>query len=137
MRTFPLKIFVLNGVTNLACFMPSSPSPSHKVFTLAMVIFCKTACFVPTRFNIVLFCSPQIPKGVQPGQLLVLRGKGLPKHGYLVHHGDQYVRFRINFPTKINERQRAILEELAKEEIKQENHSTFEGNWLYQQLSTG
>ncbi|KAL4365604.1 hypothetical protein AHAS_Ahas07G0122700 [Arachis hypogaea] len=71
----------------------------------------------------------KIPKGVQPGQLLVLRGKGLPKHGYLVHHGDQYVRFRINFPTKINERQRAILEELAEEEIKQENHSTFEGNW--------
>ncbi|XP_020963672.1 chaperone protein dnaJ 1, mitochondrial isoform X2 [Arachis ipaensis] len=80
----------------------------------------------------------KIPKGVQPGQLLVLRGKGLPKHGYLlVHHGDQYVRFRINFPTKINERQRAILEELAEEEIKQENHSTFEGNWLYQQLCTG
>ncbi|XP_072055615.1 chaperone protein dnaJ 1, mitochondrial isoform X1 [Arachis hypogaea] len=74
----------------------------------------------------------QIPKGVQPGQLLVLRGKGLPKHGYLVHHGDQYVRFRINFPTKINERQRAILEELAEEEIKQENHSTFEGNWWKQ-----
>ncbi|XP_057725778.1 chaperone protein dnaJ 1, mitochondrial isoform X1 [Arachis stenosperma] len=74
----------------------------------------------------------KIPKGVQPGQLLVLRGKGLPKHGYLVHHGDQYVRFRINFPTKINERQRAILEELAEEEIKQENHSTFEGNWWKQ-----
>ena len=70
----------------------------------------------------------KIPKGVQPGQLLVLRGKGLPRHGYLVHHGDQYVCFRINFPTKINERQRAILEELAEEEIKQENCSTFEGN---------
>lgn len=23
---------------------------------------------------------------------------GLPKHGYFVHHGDQYVRFRVNFP---------------------------------------
>ncbi|KAL1291117.1 chaperone protein dnaJ 1, mitochondrial isoform X4 [Arachis ipaensis] len=74
----------------------------------------------------------KIPKGVQPGQLLVLRGKGLPRHGYLVHHGDQYVCFRINFPTKINERQRAILEELAEEEIKQENCSTFEGNWWKQ-----
>ncbi|KAK7822593.1 chaperone protein dnaj 1 [Quercus suber] len=37
----------------------------------------------------------KIPKGVQPGQLLVLRGKGLPKHGFLVDHGDQYVRFRV------------------------------------------
>ncbi|XP_019459022.1 PREDICTED: chaperone protein dnaJ 1, mitochondrial isoform X1 [Lupinus angustifolius] len=75
-----------------------------------------------------------IPKGVQPGQLLVLRGKGLPKHGFLVHHGDQYVRFRVNFPTAINERQRAILEELAKEEIEEENKSSFEGNWWHQIL---
>ncbi|KAL3034485.1 hypothetical protein AAZX31_02G197100 [Glycine max] len=79
----------------------------------------------------------KIPKGVQHGQLLVLRGKGLPKHGFLVHHGDQYVRFRVNLPIEINERQRAILEELAKEEIKEGNKSSFEGNWLYQQLSTG
>ncbi|PNX76990.1 chaperone protein dnaJ mitochondrial-like, partial [Trifolium pratense] len=39
-----------------------------------------------------------IPKGVQPGQLLVFRGKGLPKHGFFVLNGDQYVRFRVNFP---------------------------------------
>ncbi|KAL2317663.1 hypothetical protein Fmac_031539 [Flemingia macrophylla] len=76
----------------------------------------------------------KIPKGVQHGQLLVLRGKGLPKHGYLVHHGDQYVRFRVNFPIEINERQRAILEELAKEEIKEGNSSSFEGNWWQQTL---
>ncbi|XP_004490398.1 chaperone protein dnaJ 1, mitochondrial isoform X2 [Cicer arietinum] len=79
----------------------------------------------------------KIPKGVQPGQLLAFRGKGLPKHGYFVHHGDQYVRFRVNFPVAINERQRAILEEFAKEEIKEGSSSIFEGNWLYQQLSTG
>eukprot|EP00257_Ricinus_communis_P013930 XP_015571491.1 chaperone protein dnaJ 1, mitochondrial isoform X1 [Ricinus communis] len=71
----------------------------------------------------------KIPKGVQPGQLLVLRGKGLPKHGFLVDHGDQFVRFRINFPTAINERQRAILEEFALEEINNENGTSNEGNW--------
>ncbi|KAH1214157.1 Chaperone protein dnaJ 1, mitochondrial [Glycine max] len=70
----------------------------------------------------------KIPKGVQHGQLLVLRGKGLPKHGFFVHHGDQYVRFRVNLPVEINERQRAILEELAKEEIKEGSNSKFEGN---------
>ncbi|XP_021284477.1 chaperone protein dnaJ 1, mitochondrial isoform X2 [Herrania umbratica] len=98
----------------------------------------------------------KIPKGCQHGELLVLRGKGLPKHGFIVHHGDQYVRFRVNLPTAINDRQRAILEELAKEEINIENNSTVEGNCigsfgnysdynedpemdnrLYQQLSTG
>ncbi|KAG6648790.1 hypothetical protein CIPAW_07G169800 [Carya illinoinensis] len=79
----------------------------------------------------------KIPKGVQPGQLLVLRGKGLPKHGFLVSHGDHYVRFRVNFPTVLNERQRAILEEFAQEEINHANSNSIEGNWLYQQLSTG
>ncbi|XP_060673143.1 chaperone protein dnaJ 1, mitochondrial isoform X3 [Ziziphus jujuba] len=80
----------------------------------------------------------KIPKGVQPGQLLVLRGKGLPKHGFLLDHGDQYVRFRVNFPTSaINERQRAILEEFAKEEIIDGHNSSNGVNWLYQQICTG
>ncbi|KAF7138513.1 hypothetical protein RHSIM_Rhsim07G0208500 [Rhododendron simsii] len=98
----------------------------------------------------------KIPKGVQHGQLMKLRGKGLPRHGFLVDHGDQYIRFRINFPTVVNERQRAILEEFAKEEINHENNASSEGHWsssllngfacivyilemdnrLYQQLST-
>ncbi|KAI5435671.1 chaperone protein dnaJ 1, mitochondrial isoform X1 [Lathyrus oleraceus] len=73
-----------------------------------------------------------IPKGVQPGQLLAFRGKGLPKHGYFAFHGDQYVRFRINFPIAINERQRAILEEFASEEIKEGSNSILEGNWWQQ-----
>uniref|UniRef100_A0A5B6Z222 Chaperone protein dnaJ 1, mitochondrial n=1 Tax=Davidia involucrata TaxID=16924 RepID=A0A5B6Z222_DAVIN len=71
----------------------------------------------------------KIPKGVQPGQVIVLRGKGLPKHGVLVDHGDQYVRFRITFPNMVNERQRAILEEFAEEEIIQGNTTFTEGNW--------
>uniref|UniRef100_A0A7N2MGL6 Uncharacterized protein n=1 Tax=Quercus lobata TaxID=97700 RepID=A0A7N2MGL6_QUELO len=50
-------------------------------------------------FDALQFWPSQIPKGVQPGQLLVLRG--LPKRGFLVDHGDQYVRFHVNFPTII------------------------------------
>lgn len=79
----------------------------------------------------------KIPKGVQHGQLLVLRGKGLAKYGLFLDHGDQYVRFRVNFPTALNERQRAILEEFAEEEINNEDNTSAEENWLYQQLSTG
>lgn len=69
----------------------------------------------------------QIPKGAQPGELLILRGKGtfnyqislygltffffactifkmrvpagLPKQGFFVDHGDQYVRLRVSVPT--------------------------------------
>lgn len=69
----------------------------------------------------------QIPKGAQPGQLILLRGKGLPKSGFLVDHGDQYVRFRISFPSTVTDRQRAILEEFAKEEIIRENDMFAEG----------
>ncbi|XP_031736865.1 chaperone protein dnaJ 1, mitochondrial isoform X3 [Cucumis sativus] len=71
----------------------------------------------------------QVPKGVQPGQLLTLRGKGLPKHGFFVDRGDQYVRFRIKFPTEISERQRAILEEFAEEEIKHGIGNSNEASW--------
>lgn len=71
----------------------------------------------------------KIPKGVQHGQLVVLRGKGFPRSGILVDHGDLYVRFRINLPVVVNDCQRAILEEFAKEEIMHENSSILDGNW--------
>ncbi|PWA98476.1 chaperone protein DnaJ [Artemisia annua] len=71
----------------------------------------------------------KIPKGVQHGQLAILRGKGLPRKGFFVDHGDLYVRFRINFPTVVNDRQRAILEEFAKEEIEQASKTSADGNW--------
>ncbi|KAI3784203.1 hypothetical protein L1987_43297 [Smallanthus sonchifolius] len=71
----------------------------------------------------------KIPEGVQHGQLTILRGKGLPRKGFFVDHGDQYVRFRINFPTVVNDRQRAILEEFAKEEIEQAENVSVDGNW--------
>ncbi|KAI5654963.1 hypothetical protein M9H77_32150 [Catharanthus roseus] len=71
-----------------------------------------------------------IPKGVQHGQVVRLRGKGLPRSGIFVDHGDQYVRFCIKFPIELNERQRAIIEEFAHEEIANENNKSAEGNWL-------
>ncbi|KAK9069508.1 hypothetical protein SSX86_011412 [Deinandra increscens subsp. villosa] len=73
----------------------------------------------------------KIPKGVQHGQLTILRGKGLPRKGFFVDHGDQYVRFRINFPMVVNDRQRAILEEFAKEEIERAQNMSADGNCKY------
>ncbi|KAF4374881.1 hypothetical protein F8388_015887 [Cannabis sativa] len=58
---------------------------------------------VPTlsgKTQLFTYSSLLIPMGVQHGHLLILRGKGLPKPGLLInHHGDQYVRFSIKFPT--------------------------------------
>lgn len=74
----------------------------------------------------------KIPKGVQPGQLLILRGRGLSKHGaFLESRGDLYVRFRINLPTSLNERQRTLLEEFAQEEWST-GSSASERNWWQQ-----
>ncbi|KAK4797213.1 hypothetical protein SAY86_029539 [Trapa natans] len=75
-----------------------------------------------------------IPNGVQHGQLLALRGKGLPKPGFLINHGDQFVRFRIQLPIELNERQRLIIEEFAKEEIEHEKNASSESNWWPQLL---
>ncbi|KAJ4956485.1 hypothetical protein NE237_013268 [Protea cynaroides] len=74
----------------------------------------------------------KIPKGVQHGQLLVLRGRGLPKQGVLTNHGDQYVRFRLRLPTSLNERQRALLEDFAQEESIHGSSTSNEENWWQQ-----
>ncbi|KAI3939756.1 hypothetical protein MKW92_042143 [Papaver armeniacum] len=75
----------------------------------------------------------KIPKGVQPGQTVVLRSKGMPTHGgYIQDFGDQYVHFCVKFPTSLNERQRALMEEFAKEECMHGNSAPEpQGeNWL-------
>lgn len=76
----------------------------------------------------------QIPKGVQHGQLMALRGQGLPKSGFFINHGDQYVRFCIKLPVVLNERQRSIIEEFANEEIAHANDSSGEEIWWQQMV---
>lgn len=56
----------------------------------------------------------RIQPGTQPGEVLRLRGKGMPRfrgHG----RGDIQVRVDIAVPKKLNDQQRALLEQLAKE----------------------
>jgi len=81
---------------------------------------------VPTLSGNILL---KIPKGVQPGDVLVLRGKGIPKRVGLTDQGDQYVQFRVKIPTKITERQRSILEEIAKEEANQAEDVALGSSW--------
>ncbi|MEN3016300.1 MAG: molecular chaperone DnaJ [Candidatus Methanosuratincola petrocarbonis] len=52
--------------------------------------------------------------GTQPGTLIRLRGKGMPKlNGY--GRGDQYVVVNVAVPERLTARQRDLLKELAKE----------------------
>ncbi len=62
----------------------------------------------------------QIPEGTQSGRVLRLRGKGLPPLQPRMDaeqlarlRGDLYVRVFVEVPTKLNTRQRELLEEFA------------------------
>ena len=64
--------------------------------------------------------SVTIPEGTQPGKVLRLRGKGVPPlrprsdpAQVARLRGDLYVRVLVEVPSKLNERQRQLLEEFA------------------------
>ena len=56
----------------------------------------------------------RVPAGTQPGTVLRIKGKGIPRRGGL-GRGDQRVEVAIEVPTSLSSRQRGLLEELAKE----------------------
>ncbi|HEY7965400.1 MAG TPA: molecular chaperone DnaJ [Solirubrobacteraceae bacterium] len=54
----------------------------------------------------------EVAAGTQPGEVIVLRGKGMPRlrrHG----HGDLRVVVNVQIPRRLSEDQRALLEQLA------------------------
>ena len=53
----------------------------------------------------------KMPAGIQDGQKLRLRDKGMPKRGG--GNGDMYVRVRIDIPRHINAQQKALWEKLS------------------------
>jgi molecular chaperone DnaJ len=58
--------------------------------------------------------SVKIHSGTQPGEIIKLKGKGMPRlRGY--GKGDLLVRVDIAVPEKLTQKQRTLLEELAKE----------------------
>jgi molecular chaperone DnaJ len=56
----------------------------------------------------------RIPAGTQPGTVLRIKGKGVPRRGGM-GRGDQRVEVAIEVPTQLTDRQRQLLEALAKE----------------------
>jgi molecular chaperone DnaJ len=56
----------------------------------------------------------KVPEGTQSGKVIRLRGRGLPAVGSSLR-GDEHVRIFVEVPTKLTERQRALLEEFARE----------------------
>ncbi len=54
-----------------------------------------------------------LPAGTQPGQVLRLKGKGLPELNRS-RHGDHYVEITVDIPTKLSREEKRILEEWKK-----------------------
>jgi molecular chaperone DnaJ len=55
-----------------------------------------------------------IPPGTQPGTVLTLEGKGVPKLGNPVSRGDHLITVQVDIPTKTTPEERELLEKLAK-----------------------
>jgi DnaJ-class molecular chaperone len=55
----------------------------------------------------------EIPPGTQPGTVLTLTGKGVPKLGNPVARGNHLFTVKVQLPTKLSADERQLLEELA------------------------
>jgi len=68
----------------------------------------------------------RVPPGTQPGTTLRIKGKGIP-HRAGLGRGDQRVDVTVEVPTQLTDRQKDLLEQLAKElgENVQPMQSTF------------
>lgn len=83
-------------------------------------------CTVPLTFSQVALGSDvevptldgkgklRVPAGTQPGTTLRIKGKGIPRRAG-IGRGDQRVEVTVEVPTALSDRQRALVEELAKE----------------------
>jgi len=55
----------------------------------------------------------KINAGTQPGQVIRVRGRGMPRLRVPEEHGDLYVRINVDVPKKLSAKERALFKELA------------------------
>ncbi|NDJ53449.1 MAG: J domain-containing protein [Chloroflexi bacterium] len=65
----------------------------------------------------------RINEGTQNGQLIRLRGRGMPKLKQADQYGDLYVRVNVEVPANLTEREKALFRELARMYL----HGPYEG----------
>jgi molecular chaperone DnaJ len=69
----------------------------------------------------------EIPAGTQPGEIIRLRGKGMPDP-HSRRKGDLLVEIHLEVPRKLNDRQEELLRELA--ELEKKNVSAHQKSFL-------
>lgn len=57
----------------------------------------------------------KIPAGTQPGEVIRLKGKGLPVYKDHKKHGDLFLTVKVELPQDLKPREKELFEELAKE----------------------
>jgi molecular chaperone DnaJ len=65
----------------------------------------------------------RIPAGTQPGEILRMRGQGVPTRGS--RRGDQLVVVQVMVPKKIGKRQEELLRELGDLDAESAEHKGF------------
>ena len=55
----------------------------------------------------------EIPAGTQPGTVLTMKGRGVPRLGNPVARGNHEFSVRVQLPTKLSSDERQLLEQLA------------------------
>jgi molecular chaperone DnaJ len=68
-----------------------------------------------------------IPAGIQPGTVLVLENKGVPKLGNPVSRGDHLLTIKVDIPTRLKPEERELIEKLAEIRGDQVNRGGIEG----------
>jgi molecular chaperone DnaJ len=69
----------------------------------------------------------EIPPGTQPGTVLVLDNKGVPKLGNPVSRGDHLLTVQVDIPTRLKPEERELVEKLAEIRGDQVNRGGIEG----------
>lgn len=67
---------------------------------------------IPTLYGDV---NLKIDAGTQPGDVIRISGKGLPKRGSWGGHGDMFVKVKVEIPKSLSRKQKEFLEEAKKE----------------------
>jgi len=61
-----------------------------------------------------------VPASTQPGEVMRVRGKGMPSSNRFSKDGDLYIKVDVDIPTNLNEEQKKVLENLRIEDTKEE-----------------
>ena len=62
----------------------------------------------------------EVPEGTQPGEVLRIKGKGMPSNNRFSRDGDLYIKIDVEIPGDLSEEEKDFMEDLRMEETEEE-----------------